>query len=170
LGKKEITTTDRGPETDTNDVTLASESVVRIGGDSYRTEGKGYRYIEPGHRPPYCRRIEVDRFYTVDMHAPRVATCKVALVKAIIEFPRDAFWVHIQWVEPLVAGKDSVDEETALNIVTVSDVFDLRPAGDILEPRHVVHLCDAGCATLGAGFHGTHSDTNTYLDNEFFTF
>jgi hypothetical protein len=121
---------------------------------------KAYSWIEPGHRPPYCRRIAVNRYYTVAVKGP-VACGRVGRVTSILKLS-ERFWARINWVEEL----DRVDRQTGLVIVRLSDQFEIRPADDVLEPRHIVHLCDKTCNTLGPGFMGSHGDRNEFLDNE----
>lgn len=175
-----VSDTVRGKSVAICDVTIDEACAAKIGAGC-RTEGNAFRYVELISRPNYCRRIGVERHYTVNMHDSQVAKCRVALVEDIIEFPAATFWVHVNWVEPVevdpAPGSPSrppvyaVDKETSLTIVRLSGVCEIRPLKDILEPRHVVHLCDENCTTSGAGFDdGKHSDKNEYLDNEFFTF
>jgi hypothetical protein len=42
---------------------------------------------------------------------------------------------------------------------------EVRPAEDVLEPQHVVHLCNESCESLGPGFSGCHGRNNEFLHN-----
>jgi hypothetical protein len=123
-----------------------------------------HRWIEPHYRPPYCRRIEVDRYYTFAVPGP-VASARVGYLSDVIGIAGN-FYVRVNWVSP----SGSADDQTILNIVHRSQDFDVFSASAVLEPHQIVHCCDSACETLGAGFEGKHSAENKYLDNEFLSF
>ena len=123
-----------------------------------------HKWIEPLYRPPYCRRIERDRYYTFAVPGT-VASARVGYLSDVIDLAGN-FYVYVNWLSP----SNDVEDESILSIVSRSQIFEVLSASSVLEPRHVVHCCDSSCNTLGAGFAGEHSVENKYLDNEFLSF
>ena len=139
---------------------------------------RAYLSVSPTHRPPYCRKIAVGRYYTVksvvlptQAHAP----VRVVRIVAILSFRRQ-YWVIVTFMIPhssnsLREVNSLADAETGLSILCEAAVSSLLLLREVLEPRHVVHRCDGsrGCTTSGAGFDdGAHGSFNEYLDNEHF--
>lgn len=120
------------------------------------------------HRPPYCRKIPVNQYYTVKSAAPPV---RVAHVQAIVLF-RKEYWVIVTFMKPATRPLGGVDSEsTGLPILCQAETSSLLRLAEVLEPRHVVHRCDAraGCKTSGPGFeNGKHGAVNEFLDNVHF--
>ena len=123
-----------------------------------------YTWIEPFYRPPYCRRIERNRYYTFAVPGT-VASARVGYLSDVIELAGN-FYVYVNWL----SRSGDVDDQSILSIVSRSQSFEVLSASSVLEPRHVVHCCDSSCKTLGAGFVSDHGDVNKYLDNGFLFF
>jgi hypothetical protein len=166
----------RGPALNINTVVLDLASTEGLGAHHPSFSlGKAYSYIEPGYRPPYCRRIAINRYYTIADADALVASSRVGFVNHILEPVAGTFLVHLNWMEPVKENNSNkIDRLTTLSVIRHSDAFVVCPAERVLEPRHVVHLCNEDCGTTGAGFagHGVQlkCDTNEYLDNEFFLY
>ena len=127
-------------------------------------KAKSHAWIEPGYRPPYCRHIAKNRYYTFAVASP-VASARVGYLTDVVQVAGE-YYVRVNWM--LQTGLS--DEITRLQIIEHSVTFEVLPASAVLEPRHVVHCCDTSCKTLGAGYDGEHGVENKYLDNEFLTF
>jgi hypothetical protein len=124
---------------------------------------RAFQSVALSYRPPYCREVIVGNYYTVK--CPRLTKgWAVAYLKAVIQDAALKYWAVLMWMVP----SGITDERTGLRVLQQAKGLELRMLTDVLEPRHVVHLCDGNCETLGAGFSGVHGDLNEFLDNEFF--
>jgi hypothetical protein len=126
---------------------------------------RAFRSVSLPYRPPYCREVRVNSYYTVKDATERTG-CGVAFVTTIIRDTEQQFWAVLSRMVPAPAG---IDEQTGLRVLQRAAEFELRLLTDVLEPRHIVHRCDTQCTTWGAGFdNGYHADFNEFLDNTSF--
>ena len=147
---------------------VITELSVEVGRSLIQEIGVAYRFVEPAHRPPHCRRIEAGRYYTLALAVQaKLALCSVVFVHTVFSFG-GKLWVLVFVMTP----KNKIDDATLLPVMERSDVCMVRSAADILEPCHVVHLCGEQCKTLGPGFRGSHDleESKDFLHNENFTF
>jgi hypothetical protein len=124
-----------------------------------------YDRVDVVTRPPYCRRIEWGRFYTVatpvDSRVPStVASARIGRVDLILRLA-STYWAMVTWMNEL-----EVQDTSGLKVLGKGGTH-LCLLEDVLEPRYVVHRCDSDCTTKGPGVIGVCGDTNEYLYNEY---
>jgi hypothetical protein len=83
-----------------------------------------FRSVSLPYRPPYCREVCVNRYYTVKS-ATSPTECEVASVAAIIRVKEQPFWVVLKLMIPAPSG---IDEQTGVACLWSNELRGLKYA------------------------------------------